>query len=224
MIHRSRARILLRIHRRSTRKVESGRYRLSFSKSRDAPLTRTQTQDPFVRQRFAPACSLLQDTGLAAFMLGALALGAAPLAAQTRGDPARGRQVFERYCMQCHGDRGDGAGEVARWSQPKPRDFRQGVFKFSSTPYGSLPTTDDLDRVIEDGLYGTRTLRAAKGGMRVPYRPSSITRSRSSVVGREPYGVELNLKTPCRKSRGFGCDQRATSPAPSPRSPWHCMQ
>ena len=51
MIRHSRARILLRIHRRSTRKAESGRYRLSFSKSRDVPLTRTQTQDPFVRQR-----------------------------------------------------------------------------------------------------------------------------------------------------------------------------
>ncbi len=100
--------------------------------------------------------TLRHATALAAFMLGALALGAAPLAAQTRGDPARGRQVFERYCMQCHGDRGDGAGEVARWSQPKPRDFRQGVYKFSSTPYGSLPTTDDLDRVIQNGLYGTR--------------------------------------------------------------------
>ena len=100
--------------------------------------------------------TLRHATALAAFMLGALALGAAPLAAQTRGDPARGRQVFERYCIQCHGDRGDGAGEVARWSQPKPRDFRQGVYKFSSTPYGSLPTTDDLDRVIQNGLYGTR--------------------------------------------------------------------
>jgi mono/diheme cytochrome c family protein len=100
--------------------------------------------------------TLRRATALAAFLLGALALGAAPLAAQTRGDPARGRQVFERYCIQCHGDRGDGAGEVARWSQPKPRDFRQGVYKFSSTPYGSLPTTDDLDRVIQGGLYGTR--------------------------------------------------------------------
>src|SRR6266849_2426337 len=57
------SRNILRIHRRSTRKVESGRYRFSFSKSRDVPLTRTQTQDPFVRQGFAPACLLLQDTG-----------------------------------------------------------------------------------------------------------------------------------------------------------------
>ena len=91
-----------------------------------------------------------------AHIVGALALGASPVSAQATGDAARGRQVYERYCIQCHGARGDGAGEVARWSQPKPRDFRQGVYKFSSTRYGSLPTTADLDRVIQDGLYGTR--------------------------------------------------------------------
>jgi len=93
---------------------------------------------------------------VAAHIVGALALGASPVSAQATGDAVRGRQVYERYCIQCHGARGDGAGEVARWSQPKPRDFRQGVFKFSSTRYGSLPTTADLDRVIQDGLYGTR--------------------------------------------------------------------
>jgi cytochrome c oxidase cbb3-type subunit 2 len=89
-------------------------------------------------------------------IIGTLALGVTLVAAQSTGDPTRGRQVYERYCVQCHGARADGAGEVAPWSQPKPRDFRQGVFKFSSTPYGFLPTTADLDRVIQNGLYGTR--------------------------------------------------------------------
>jgi len=97
-------------------------------------------------------------TVVSALMVGALGLGVGQLPAQASGggDQARGRQVYERYCVQCHGDRGDGAGEVARWSQPKPRDFRQGVFKFTSTSYGLLPTTADLDRVIQNGLYGTR--------------------------------------------------------------------
>src|SRR5438105_11194327 len=90
-----------------------------------------------------------------ALVVGVLIVGAEPMAAQT-GNAARGRQVYERYCIQCHGTHADGAGEVARWSQPKPRDFRQGTFKFSSTPYGYLPTTADLERVIENGLYGTR--------------------------------------------------------------------
>src|SRR6267143_5084664 len=98
---------------------------------------------------------------VSALMVGALALGAALPPAQAgaggvTGDAGRGRQVYERYCVQCHGERTDGAGEVARWSQPRPRDFRQGTYKFSSTPYGYLPTTADLERVIQNGLYGTR--------------------------------------------------------------------
>ena len=91
----------------------------------------------------------------ATLIVGALTLSPTSGPAQSAGVPARGRQVYERYCIQCHGTRADGAGEVARWAQPKPRDFRQGVYKFRSTPYGSLPTTADLDRVIQDGLYGT---------------------------------------------------------------------
>jgi len=98
---------------------------------------------------------------VSALTVGALALGAVSLSAQAgaggvAGDAGRGRQVYERYCVQCHGDRTDGAGEVARWSQPRPRDFRQGLYKFSSARYGFLPTTADLDRVIQNGLYGTR--------------------------------------------------------------------
>ena len=92
---------------------------------------------------------------VAALSATALLLGASSVMAQSAGDPERGRQVYQRYCEQCHGDRGDGKGEVARWAQPKPRDFRQGHYKFRSTPYGSLPTTSDIDRVIRDGLYGT---------------------------------------------------------------------
>jgi len=92
---------------------------------------------------------------VAAPLAAALILGASYGTAQSPGDPGRGRQVYLRYCEQCHGDRGDGMGEVARWATPKPRDFRQGHYKFRSTPYGTLPTTSDLDRVIRDGLYGT---------------------------------------------------------------------
>ena len=100
--------------------------------------------------------ALCRTALVAALAVGAFTVGATGMPAQSAGNPARGRQVYERYCIQCHGARADGAGEVARWSQPKPRDFRQGVFKFSSTPYGFLPTTADLERVIQNGLYGTR--------------------------------------------------------------------
>jgi len=71
------------------------------------------------------------------------------------GDSGRGKAVYERFCTQCHGPRGNGGGEVAPFANPRPRDFRQGLFKFRSTPFGSLPTVADLDRTISNGLYGT---------------------------------------------------------------------
>jgi plastocyanin len=71
------------------------------------------------------------------------------------GDAGRGKAVYDRFCTQCHGARGDGAGEVAAYATPKPRDFRQGLFKFRSTPFGALPTEEDLDHTIANGLYGT---------------------------------------------------------------------
>jgi cytochrome c oxidase cbb3-type subunit 2 len=37
----------------------------------------------------------------------------------------------------------------------KPRDFTSGVFKFRSTPSGTLPTDEDLYRIITRGVYRT---------------------------------------------------------------------
>ena len=71
------------------------------------------------------------------------------------GNAKRGKVVFERYCVSCHGDQGDGNGEVAEWITPTARDFRQGTFKWRSTPSGSLPLASDLERTIRDGLHGT---------------------------------------------------------------------
>ena len=48
------------------------------------------------------------------------------------GSAARGKVLYTRYCLSCHGARGDGRGESAEWLAVKPRDFRQGVFKWRS--------------------------------------------------------------------------------------------
>jgi mono/diheme cytochrome c family protein len=66
-----------------------------------------------------------------------------------------GREVYERNCTICHGARGDGNGEMAAELGVKPRSFRTGDFKFRSTPWGKLPTTDDLIRTIRHGVTGT---------------------------------------------------------------------
>jgi mono/diheme cytochrome c family protein len=67
----------------------------------------------------------------------------------------RGRGVYQRFCLSCHGERGDGRGVSAEWLNPRPRDFTRGIFKFRSTPSGSLPTTEDLLRTLRRGLHHT---------------------------------------------------------------------
>ncbi|MCA8996589.1 MAG: c-type cytochrome [Planctomycetaceae bacterium] len=66
-----------------------------------------------------------------------------------------GQQVYQRRCVQCHGVTGDGQGPVAAAMYPRPRDYRKGVFKFTSTPYGSKPLRSDLVRTVTIGVRGT---------------------------------------------------------------------
>jgi mono/diheme cytochrome c family protein len=73
-------------------------------------------------------------------------------------DPDRLRQgaaAFKRRCAGCHGEAGDGNGVAAAYLQPRPRDYRPGVFKFTSTPYGAKPTRTDLERIVVYGAKGT---------------------------------------------------------------------
>ena len=72
-----------------------------------------------------------------------------------KGDLTHGRAVYQDRCVQCHGVSGDGAGPAARYMYPKPRDYRRGLFKFTSTPYGSRPLRDDLVRTVRQGIRGT---------------------------------------------------------------------
>src|SRR5439155_1115032 len=68
---------------------------------------------------------------------------------------ARGKEEFEEHCIGCHGAKGDGNGLAATFLFPRPRDFTIGVFKFRSTPSGSLPTDGDLFRTITRGVRWT---------------------------------------------------------------------
>ena len=66
-----------------------------------------------------------------------------------------GRFVFEQNCIVCHGQFGDGKGELAAGLTIKPRSFRTGVFKYRSTAAGKMPSNQDLKRTIRDGITGT---------------------------------------------------------------------
>ena len=68
---------------------------------------------------------------------------------QTREE---GRKIYFKRCWYCHGDEGDGNGPVADFLDPRPRDFTPGVFKFTTTMSGEIPTDDDLFRTISHGV------------------------------------------------------------------------
>lgn len=63
--------------------------------------------------------------------------------------------LFREHCVHCHGTTGNGLGPTAVFLNPYPRDFRLGVFKFKSTPFGRKPTRTDLRRIIREGVMGT---------------------------------------------------------------------
>jgi mono/diheme cytochrome c family protein len=81
-------------------------------------------------------------------------------AAETAISPSRqtlylGQKIYQINCAVCHGVVGDGNGPAASMFRIRPRDFRPGIYKFRSTPSGSLPTDDDLLRTVSHGLRWT---------------------------------------------------------------------
>jgi mono/diheme cytochrome c family protein len=82
-----------------------------------------------------------------------LAIGSATAAGI--GDVGTGKLVYQRYCLSCHGAQGNGQGEAAEYMSVKPRDYRQGTYKWRTTPSGSLPLDSDLEHTLLNGLYGT---------------------------------------------------------------------
>ncbi len=63
--------------------------------------------------------------------------------------------LYRKHCIACHGTSGDGLGATSRLLNPYPRDFRLGKFKTKSTPIGSKPTREDLQRLLLAGIPGT---------------------------------------------------------------------
>lgn len=79
---------------------------------------------------------------------------------QTKGDPAKGKQVYDTRCAMCHGPGGQGDGPAAAALEPKPRDL-------SSADYMSGLTNDYLHKVIAKGgaAVGKSAAMPAHSGM-----------------------------------------------------------
>jgi cytochrome c oxidase cbb3-type subunit I/II len=69
-----------------------------------------------------------------------------------------GKDVYQRRCIGCHGEKGDGKGtapSLVLFTVSLPRDFTSGQFKFRTTQTGALPRDADLYRTITAGIRGT---------------------------------------------------------------------
>jgi mono/diheme cytochrome c family protein len=71
---------------------------------------------------------------------------------------ATGASLYRQHCLHCHGLTGDGRGPTSPWVNPHPRDYRQGVFKFTSSAESEgkrKPRKEDLIRTMREGIEGT---------------------------------------------------------------------
>ena len=77
-------------------------------------------------------------------------------AGQASNSTAEAHGLFRLHCAHCHGVSGDGMGPTARFLNPYPRDYRKGLFKFTSTQGATTPPTmGDLKRTLRQGIPGT---------------------------------------------------------------------
>jgi mono/diheme cytochrome c family protein len=67
----------------------------------------------------------------------------------------QGRLLYAEHCLHCHGVGGDGDGPTAKYLNPRPRDYRIGRFKFTSTIGTLRAQRGDLARIVENGIPGT---------------------------------------------------------------------
>jgi DMSO reductase family type II enzyme heme b subunit len=81
-------------------------------------------------------------------------LAAVTDAAAQAGDATAGKAVYQRKCLLCHGEKGDGKGPGAERFIPRPRDFTSGIFKIRTTAT-KAPSDRDLYTTITNGMPGT---------------------------------------------------------------------
>jgi len=63
----------------------------------------------------------------------------------------RGVELYRTHCASCHGDAGDGRGDLADFFAFPPRDLVAARYRFKSTRAGAPPRDEDLFRTITLG-------------------------------------------------------------------------
>ena len=70
-----------------------------------------------------------------------------PLQAESAGDPAKGKAIYEKHCLACHGQQGKGDGPTGKMLKPPVADF--------TSPTSKKKSETDLRQIIENGKTGT---------------------------------------------------------------------
>jgi mono/diheme cytochrome c family protein len=63
------------------------------------------------------------------------------------GDAAKGKTIYERHCVTCHGAQGKGDGPAGKFMNPKPANF--------TSPESMKKSDAELLKTIESGKPGT---------------------------------------------------------------------
>lgn len=64
-------------------------------------------------------------------------------------------ELYRTRCLFCHGSLGAGDGPTGRTLDPRPRDLRDGIFKWTEVGANRRPTRDGLVRLLQRGVRGT---------------------------------------------------------------------
>lgn len=64
-------------------------------------------------------------------------------------------ELYRQQCLHCHGVEGGGNGPTSSFLDPRPRDYRKGIFKFTAVKDKARPRREDIYHVLDVGIYGT---------------------------------------------------------------------
>lgn len=99
--------------------------------------------------------SLMSSAAVMVFLLSGSSFAQEAHVGGLTGNAKRGKDLYQRYCIFCHGKFGDGTGDSAPYMNPKPRDFTKATYKCRSTPSGTLPLDSDLYDTISRGIHAS---------------------------------------------------------------------
>lgn len=89
------------------------------------------------------------------FLTGVVALVCLLSTSTDAQDVENGEELYESWCVECHGAEGAGDGAAADRMLPRPRDFTTARYQVRTTASGALPTDEDIMAVLRDGVPGT---------------------------------------------------------------------